>query len=247
MVSEANRSREFRRCRLARDYRVRRLARDFAPPRSRSRRQRPLDHSGTIDSHAHVARWALRRHPRGVVRRRARHARSASSSRRQEAHLGRCIYCAGAMIDGVPPTYSDARAAVSPSSARKKVDRLVSDGVDLIKVYTRVDPKAAPVDHRRSQYLQSAGHGASGFTDAVTASNAASAHPASSSRAGPRSSGGGRCSIPAPSTAWRPSRQGVSISSRRSCSTIPSAVSTIRRCCRTRCSALFSRRVRSSL
>ncbi len=52
------------------------------------------------------------------------------------------------MIDGVPPAYDDALAAGSRSAARKQVDRLVNAGADLIKVYTRVDSDAAPVDSR---------------------------------------------------------------------------------------------------
>ncbi len=48
------------------------------------------------------------------------------------------------MIDGLPTTYPDAIGANRPRDARKGVDRLVNAGVDLIKVYTRVDPTAAP-------------------------------------------------------------------------------------------------------
>lgn len=133
---------------------------------------------GLIDSHAHVARWALPRYLAwGVTSVRDVHGTLDSILElRQEVNLGRAagprIYCAGAMIDGVPPTYSDALAAVSPSSARKKVDRLVSDGVDLIKVYTRVDPKLlrSIIDEASTFNLPVTGH--LGLTDAVTASNA---------------------------------------------------------------------------
>ena len=43
------------------------------------------------------------------------------------------------MIDGSPPTYPDAIEVHTPAQARKAVDRLVSEGVDFLKLYTRID------------------------------------------------------------------------------------------------------------
>jgi imidazolonepropionase-like amidohydrolase len=79
------------------------------------------------------------------------------------------MYSAGAMIDGLPTTYPDAIGANSPRDARKAVDRLVNAGVDLIKVYTRVDPTLlrAVLDEAHTFNLRVAGH--LGLTDAVTA------------------------------------------------------------------------------
>ena len=85
------------------------------------------------------------------------------------AVAGPRIYSAGAMIDGLPTTYPDAIGANSPRDARKAVDRLVNAGVDLIKVYTRVDPTLlrAVLDEAGTFNLRVAGH--LGLTDAVTA------------------------------------------------------------------------------
>jgi imidazolonepropionase-like amidohydrolase len=55
------------------------------------------------------------------------------------AGLGPRVYAAGAMIDGSPPTYPDAIEVRTPAEARKAVDRLVSAGVNFLKLYTRVD------------------------------------------------------------------------------------------------------------
>lgn len=132
---------------------------------------------GLIDSHAHVARWAMSRYLAwGVTSVRDVHGTLDSILElRREVNRGQVagprIYCAGAMIDGVPPTYSDALAATGPASARKKVDLLVNDGVDLIKVYSRVDPRLlrSVIDEASAFNLPVTGH--LGLTDAVTASN----------------------------------------------------------------------------
>jgi imidazolonepropionase-like amidohydrolase len=73
------------------------------------------------------------------------------------------------MIDGVPPTYADALPVRDGSSARKQVDRLVGAGVDLIKVFSRVDSALLrPIlDEAHTFNLPVAGH--LGLTDAVTA------------------------------------------------------------------------------
>ena len=130
---------------------------------------------GLIDAHAHVEPWALPRYLAwGVTTVRDVHGALDSVLRlRDRVNLGAVagprIYSAGAMIDGLPTTYPDAIGANSPRDARKAVDRLVNAGVDLIKVYTRVDPTLlrAVIDEAGTFNLRVAGH--LGLTDAVTA------------------------------------------------------------------------------
>jgi imidazolonepropionase-like amidohydrolase len=130
---------------------------------------------GLIDAHAHVEPWALPRYLAwGVTTVRDVHGALDSVLRlRDRVNLGAVagprMYSAGAMIDGLPTTYPDAIGANSPRDARKAVDRLVNAGVDLIKVYTRVDPALlrATLDEARTFNLRVAGH--LGLTDAVTA------------------------------------------------------------------------------
>jgi imidazolonepropionase-like amidohydrolase len=130
---------------------------------------------GLVDAHAHVEPWALPRYLAwGVTTVRDVHGALDSVLRlRDQVNLGAVagprIYSAGAMIDGLPTTYPDAIGANSPRDARKAVDRLVNAGVDLIKVYTRVDPTLlrAILDEARTFNLRVAGH--LGLTDAVTA------------------------------------------------------------------------------
>jgi imidazolonepropionase-like amidohydrolase len=76
------------------------------------------------------------------------------------------------MIDGLPTTYPDAIGANNARDARKAVDRLVNAGVDLVKVYTRVDPPLlrAVIDEAHTFNLRVTGH--LGLTDAVTAARA---------------------------------------------------------------------------
>ena len=130
---------------------------------------------GLIDAHAHVEPWALPRYLAwGVTTVRDVHGTLDSVLRlRDRVNLGAVagprMYSAGAMIDGLPTTYPDAIGANSPRDARKAVDRLVNAGVDLIKVYTRVDPTLlrAILDEAHTFNLRVAGH--LGMTDAVTA------------------------------------------------------------------------------
>jgi imidazolonepropionase-like amidohydrolase len=130
---------------------------------------------GLIDVHAHVEPWALPRYLAwGVTTVRDVHGALDSVLRlRDRVNLGAVagprMYSAGAMIDGLPTTYPDAIGANSPRDARKAVDRLVNAGVDLIKVYTRVDPTLlrATLDEARTFNLRVSGH--LGLTDAVTA------------------------------------------------------------------------------
>jgi len=136
---------------------------------------------GLIDSHVHMApamSWAPPRFLAwGVTTVRDAHGGIASLStlkRRSNKGTpeGPRVYAAGAMIDGRPPTYSDAIAVSNESEARKGVDRLVSAGADFIKVYTRIDPPLlrAIVDEARAFNLAVTGH--LGMTDAVSAAKA---------------------------------------------------------------------------
>jgi imidazolonepropionase-like amidohydrolase len=130
---------------------------------------------GLIDSHAHVARWALPRYLAwGVTTVRDAHGTLDSIlALRRAVALGSVtgprIYSAGAMIDGEPTTYPDALGARTGAEARKDVDRLVNAGVDFIKVYSRVDPPLlkAILDEAKTFNLRVSGH--LGLTDAVTA------------------------------------------------------------------------------
>ena len=131
---------------------------------------------GLIDAHAHVEPWALPRYlawgvttVRDVHGAARFHARASASGSTSAPSPGRGSTAPGAMIDGLPTTYPDAIGANSPRDARKAVDRLVNAGVDLIKVYTRVDPTLlrAMLDEARTFNLRVAGH--LGLTDAVTA------------------------------------------------------------------------------
>jgi imidazolonepropionase-like amidohydrolase len=132
---------------------------------------------GLIDSHAHVARWALPRYLAwGVTTVRDMHGTLDSIlALRRAVALGSVqgprIYSAGAMIDGEPTTYPDALGARTGAEARKDVDRLVNADVDFIKIYTRIDPPllTAILDEAKTFNLRVSGH--LGLTDAVTAAN----------------------------------------------------------------------------
>ena len=132
---------------------------------------------GLIDAHAHVSRWALRRYLAfGVTSVRDLHgAMDSILPLRAEVNLnsiaGPRIYAAGAMIDGVPPTYPDAFAVHDQRQARRAVDSLVQAGADLVKLYTKIDPELmrAVTDEARTFQMRVAAH--LGLTDAVTAAN----------------------------------------------------------------------------
>jgi imidazolonepropionase-like amidohydrolase len=133
---------------------------------------------GLIDAHTHVAPariWAPSRFLAwGVTTVRDVHGGlNAAVAVRKRANLGTGesprIYVAGAMIDGLPTTHPDAIGVNAVNDGRKAVDRLVSAGVDFIKVYTHVDPPMlrAIVEEARTFNLGVTGH--LGMTDAVTA------------------------------------------------------------------------------
>ncbi|HKP49545.1 MAG TPA: amidohydrolase family protein [Gemmatimonadales bacterium] len=133
---------------------------------------------GLIDAHAHLAQaagWAPARYLAwGVTTVRDMHGplNSVISVRRRsnsESSGSPRVYAAGAMIDGLPTTYPDAIGVNSEQDARKAVDRLVSGGVDFIKVYTHIDPPLlrAILDEAHTFNVAVAGH--LGMTDALTA------------------------------------------------------------------------------
>lgn len=136
---------------------------------------------GLIDAHTHLApaaRWAPSRYLAwGVTTVRDVHGvLDEVMVQRKRLNLdslrGPRVYAAGAMIDGLPATYPDAIGANDQREARRGVDRLVSGGVDLIKVYTRIDAPLlrAIVDEAKAFNLGVAGH--LGMIDAVTAAKA---------------------------------------------------------------------------
>jgi imidazolonepropionase-like amidohydrolase len=140
---------------------------------------------GLIDGHVHlidpqagVLRWSIPRYLAwGVTTVRDAHGPlKRALTLREEldrgAAVGPRVYAAGAMIDGSPATYPDAMEVRTPAEARKAVDRLVSDGVDFIKLYTRIDrsllvpimDEVRPFNVRVSAHL--------GLVDARTAARA---------------------------------------------------------------------------
>jgi imidazolonepropionase-like amidohydrolase len=136
---------------------------------------------GLIDAHAHLAPaadWAPSRYLGwGVTTLRDVHGDlNTILTVRKRANLGPergpRVYAAGAMIDGLPPTYPDAIAVNGENNARKAVDRLVSAGADLVKVYTHVDAALlrAIVNEAHAFNLSVTGH--LGMIDAVAAAKA---------------------------------------------------------------------------
>jgi imidazolonepropionase-like amidohydrolase len=135
-------------------------------------------HVHLIDPQAGVLAWSIPRYLAwGVTTVRDAHgplkrALQLRDELDRDGRLGPRVYAAGAMIDGSPATYPDAMEAHSPADARKAVDRLVSDGVDFIKLYTRVDrglllpimDEVRPFNVRVSAHL--------GMVDARTAARA---------------------------------------------------------------------------
>jgi imidazolonepropionase-like amidohydrolase len=140
---------------------------------------------GLIDGHVHlidpqagVLAWSIPRYLAwGVTTVRDAHgpAKRVFELRDELNHrhrIGPRMYAAGPMIDGAPATYPDAMEAQRPADARRAVDRLVSQGADFIKLYTRVDrtlllpimDEVRPFNIRVSAHL--------GMVDARTAARA---------------------------------------------------------------------------
>jgi len=134
---------------------------------------------GLIDSHAHVERWAIERYlVWGVTTVRDLGASGTDSglALRSAVNLGSVLgprmFTAGAMIDGVPPTYPAATGVATPGQGRQAVDQRAVAGTDLVKIYTKITPQllAAIMDEAATLRLPVAAH--LGKTDAITAARA---------------------------------------------------------------------------
>ncbi len=133
---------------------------------------------GLIDAHAHVERWATGRYVAwGVTTVRDLHGASDTVlALRNALNLGSIVgprmFSAGAMIDGVPPTYANATGISTPDQARRAVDQHAVAGVDYLKVYTKVTPALLRplLDEAEKLHLPVAAH--LGKTDALTAARA---------------------------------------------------------------------------
>ena len=130
---------------------------------------------GLIDAHAHTAGWALPRYVAfGVTTVRDLHSNqdsilSLARAGRAGHVFGPRIFTAGAMIDGVPATYSDATAVKNDDEARRAVDARIVAGVEYLKTYTRITPELlkAILDEAGNFRTTVAAH--LGLTDAITA------------------------------------------------------------------------------
>ncbi len=133
---------------------------------------------GLIDAHAHVERWATGRYVAwGVTTVRDLHGGSDTVlALRNALNLGSIVgprmFSAGAMIDGVPPTYPNATGIATPDQARRAVDQHAVAGVDYLKIYTKVTPALLRplLDEAEKLRLPVAAH--LGKTDALTAARA---------------------------------------------------------------------------
>src|SRR5258706_309387 len=133
---------------------------------------------GLIDAHAHVERWAAGRYVAwGVTTVRDLHGASDTVlALRNALNLGSIVgprrCSAGAMIDGVPPTYANATGISTPDQARRAVDQHAVAEVDYLKVYTKVTPALLRplLDEAEKLHLPVAAH--LGKTDALTAARA---------------------------------------------------------------------------
>ena len=134
---------------------------------------------GLVDAHAHVERWAVERYVAwGVTTVRDLGASSTDSSiaLKNDLDLGSVLgprmFTSGAMIDGVPPTYSTATAVRSRADVRKAVDQRAVAGADLIKIYTKFTADLLPplLDEASTLRFPVAAH--LGKIDALTAARA---------------------------------------------------------------------------
>jgi len=134
---------------------------------------------GLIDAHAHVERWAGERYLAwGVTTVRDLGASSTDSSitLKNDFNLGSVLgprtFTSGAMIDGIPPTYSTATGVRSSSDVRKAVDQRAVAGADYVKIYTKFtsDLLKPLFDEANTLRLPVAAH--LGKIDALTAARA---------------------------------------------------------------------------
>jgi imidazolonepropionase-like amidohydrolase len=133
---------------------------------------------GLIDAHAHAERWTVPRYLAwGVTTVRDLHgANDSAFILKSDLNLGTItgprMFTAGAMIDGVPPTYSTATGVATAAEARHAVDLRAVAGADYLKIYTKITPALlrALMDEARTLRLPVATH--LGKTDALTAARA---------------------------------------------------------------------------
>lgn len=133
---------------------------------------------GLIDAHAHVERWATLRYLAwGVTTVRDLHGTTDSAlALRNDVNLGTVLgprmFTAGAMIDGIPPTYPDAAGVTGAVEARRAVDQRAVAGVDYLKIYTKITTALLRplLDEAKTLRLPVAAH--LGKTDALTAARA---------------------------------------------------------------------------
>ena len=134
---------------------------------------------GLIDAHAHVERWAGERYLAwGVTTVRDLGASSTDSSiaLKNDFNLGSSLgprtFTSGAMIDGIPPTYSTATGVRTSSDVRKAVDQRAVAGADYVKIYTKftADLLKPLLDEANTLRLPVAAH--LGKIDALTAARA---------------------------------------------------------------------------
>jgi imidazolonepropionase-like amidohydrolase len=133
---------------------------------------------GLIDAHAHVERWAAGRYVAwGVTTVRDLHGGTDSAVALKNAMnlgsiLGPRMFTAGAMIDGVPPTYPNASGVATADQARRAVDQHAIANIDYLKIYTKITPALLRplIDEARKLRLPVAAH--LGKTDALTAARA---------------------------------------------------------------------------
>jgi imidazolonepropionase-like amidohydrolase len=133
---------------------------------------------GLIDAHAHLERWAIPRYLAwGVTTVRDLGgdndtAFAFKTELNTGAVLGPRMFTAGAMIDGVPPTYPTATGVATGDEARKAVDQRAVAGADYLKIYTKVTPELLRplLDEASTFRLPIAAH--LGKIDALTAARA---------------------------------------------------------------------------
>ena len=133
---------------------------------------------GLIDAHAHVERWAAGRYVAwGVTTVRDLHGGTEDVIGLKNAFnlgslVGPRMFVAGAMIDGVPPTYPNASGVATGDEARRAVDQHAVAGVDYLKIYTKITPALLRplLDEAEKLHLPVAAH--LGKTDALVAARA---------------------------------------------------------------------------
>jgi len=133
---------------------------------------------GLIDAHAHVERWAAGRYVAwGVTTVRDLHGGTDDVVGLKTAfNLGSVLaprmFVAGAMIDGMPPTYPNASGVANAEQARRAVDLRAVAGVDYLKIYTKITPGLLRplLDEAEKLRLPVAAH--LGKTDALAAARA---------------------------------------------------------------------------